>query len=91
MPKIFSVRRMPNFFENFPVVLTDKDDIVRADISFWRSESKFSFGETGVTVSFLGGVLDGQTFTDPFSVKKFAHLACGDPLFKEVNRRQSPP
>ena len=76
---------MPNFFENFPLVLTDKDDIVRADIPFRRSESKFSFEQTGVTVSFLGGVLDGQTFTDPFLVKKFAYLAQQGEIF-EFNR-----
>jgi photosystem II CP47 chlorophyll apoprotein len=70
-----SVRRMPNFFETFPVVLTDKDDIVRADIPFRRAESKFSFEQTGVNVSFLGGALNGQTFTDPFTVKKYARRA----------------
>jgi len=26
-----TVRRLPNFFETFPVILTDKDGIVRAD------------------------------------------------------------
>jgi len=70
-----TVRRMPAFFENFPVVLTDKDDIVRADIPFRRAESKFSFEQSGVTVSFLGGRLDGQTFTDPFNVKQYARKA----------------
>jgi photosystem II CP47 chlorophyll apoprotein len=70
-----SVRRMPNFFETFPVVLTDSDGIVRADIPFRRSESKLSFEQSGVTVSFYGGALDGQTFSDPPSVKKFARKA----------------
>ncbi|AFY30755.1 photosystem II chlorophyll-binding protein CP47 [Calothrix sp. PCC 7507] len=77
-----SVRRMPNFFENFPVVLTDNDDIVRADIPFRRSESKFSFEQTGVNVSFFGGALDGQTLTDPSVVKKFARLAQQGEIFE---------
>lgn len=70
-----TVRRMPNFFETFPVVLSDKDGIVRADIPFRRSEAKYSFEQTGVTVSFYGGTLDGQTFEDPLTVKKFARRA----------------
>ncbi len=30
---------MPNFFETFPVILQDKDGVVRADIPFRRAES----------------------------------------------------
>jgi len=70
-----SVRRLPNFFENFPIVLTDKDGIVRADIPFRRAESKYSFEQAGVTVSFYGGKLDGQTITDPASVKRYARAS----------------
>jgi photosystem II CP47 chlorophyll apoprotein len=70
-----TVRRMPNFFETFPVILTDKDGVVRADIPFRRAESKTSFEQNGVTVSFYGGELDGQTFTDPAEVKKYARKA----------------
>ncbi|MEB3164668.1 MAG: photosystem II chlorophyll-binding protein CP47 [Prochlorothrix sp.] len=70
-----SVRRLPNFFENFPVILTDASGVVRADIPFRRSESQLSFEQTGVTVSFYGGALDGQTFTNPSEVKKFARRA----------------
>ncbi|KAK6770713.1 hypothetical protein RDI58_032039 [Solanum bulbocastanum] len=36
------VRRMPTFFETFPVVLVDGDGIVRADVPFRRAESKYS-------------------------------------------------
>ncbi|MBA0877490.1 hypothetical protein Goshw_014074 [Gossypium schwendimanii] len=32
--------RMPTFFETFPVVLVDKDEIVRADVPFRRAKSK---------------------------------------------------
>jgi photosystem II CP47 chlorophyll apoprotein len=70
-----TVRRMPNFFETFPIIMTDKDGVVRADIPFRRSESKFSVEQTGVTVSFYGGELGGQTFSDGPSVKKFARKA----------------
>jgi photosystem II CP47 chlorophyll apoprotein len=70
-----SVRRLPNFFETFPVILTDADGVVRADIPFRRAESKYSFEQAGITASFYGGALAGQTFTDPPSVKKFARKA----------------
>lgn len=76
-----TVRRMPNFFENFPVVLTDKDGVVRADIPFFKSEAKYSVEQTGVTVSFFGGKLNGQTFKDPKLVKKYARQAqLGEPF-----------
>jgi photosystem II CP47 chlorophyll apoprotein len=76
-----TVRRMPNFFETFPVVLSDKDGIVRADIPFRRAESRYSFEQAGVTVSFYGGELDGQTFDDPATVKKYARKAqLGEPF-----------
>jgi photosystem II CP47 chlorophyll apoprotein len=67
-----SVRRMPAFFETFPVVLIDKDGIIRADIPFRRAESKYSIEQVGVTVDFYGGKLNGQSFKDAPTVKKFA-------------------
>jgi photosystem II CP47 chlorophyll apoprotein len=76
-----SVRRLPNFFENFPVILTDADGIVRADIPFRKAESKYSFEQAGVTVSFYGGALGGQTITDPATVKRYARAAqLGEPF-----------
>jgi photosystem II CP47 chlorophyll apoprotein len=75
------VRRLPNFFENFPIILADADGVVRADIPFRRSESKLSFEQTGVQVSFFGGALDGQTFTDPALVKRYARQSqLGEPF-----------
>jgi len=75
------LRRLPNFFETFPVVLTDADGVVRADIPFRRAESALSIEQTGVTVSFLGGALDGQTFSDPLDVKRYARKAqLGEPF-----------
>lgn len=70
-----NVRRMPNFFETFPVILTDADGVVRADIPFRRAESKLSVEQGGVKVAFYGGALDGQTFDDPAIVKKYARKA----------------
>jgi photosystem II CP47 chlorophyll apoprotein len=67
-----TVRRMPTFFETFPVILLDKDGVVRADIPFRRAESKYSIEQVGVSVSFYGGELDGVTFNDPSTVKKYA-------------------
>jgi photosystem II CP47 chlorophyll apoprotein len=77
-----TVRRMPNFFETFPVILTDKDGVVRADIPFRRAESKYSFEQVGVTATFYGGALDGQTFTDPAVVKRYARKAQLGELFE---------
>ena len=69
------VRRMPTFFETFPVLLIDKDGVVRADVPFRRAESKYSIEQVGVSVSFYGGELDGVTFSDPSTVKKYARRA----------------
>jgi photosystem II CP47 chlorophyll apoprotein len=69
------VRRMPTFFETFPVVLLDKDGVVRADVPFRKAESKYSIEQVGVSVTFYGGELDGLTFTDPATVKKYARKA----------------
>jgi photosystem II CP47 chlorophyll apoprotein len=75
------VRRLPNFFETFPVVLTNAEGEIKADIPFRRAESKYSFEQQGVTVSFLGGELDGQTFTNSADVKKYARKAqLGEPF-----------
>lgn len=67
-----SVRRMPTFFETFPVLLIDKNGTVKADIPFRRAESKYSIEQVGVTVKFFGGELDGLSFNDPAIVKKYA-------------------
>jgi photosystem II CP47 chlorophyll apoprotein len=69
------VRRMPTFFETFPVLLIDKSGVVRADVPFRRAESKYSIEQVGVSVSFYGGELDGVNFVDPATVKKYARRA----------------
>ncbi|KAL2223527.1 UNVERIFIED_CONTAM: Photosystem II CP47 reaction center protein, partial [Sesamum indicum] len=66
---------MPTFFETFPVVLVDGDGIVRADVPFRRAESKYSVEQVGVTVEFYGGELNGVSYSDPATVKKYARRA----------------
>ncbi|MEM9944854.1 MAG: photosystem II chlorophyll-binding protein CP47 [Cyanobacteria bacterium P01_D01_bin.36] len=76
-----TVRRLPNFFETFPVVLVDKDNVLRADIPFRRAESKYNFEQTGVVVDFYGGELDGQHIEDSAAVKRYARKAqLGEPF-----------
>jgi photosystem II CP47 chlorophyll apoprotein len=75
------VRRIPNFFENFPVLMTDADGVLRADIPFRKAESQYSVEQSGVTVTFQGGKLNGQSFSDPTDVKKYARAAqLGEPF-----------
>jgi photosystem II CP47 chlorophyll apoprotein len=80
--RVLSVRRLPNFFESFPVILTDSEGVVRADIPFRRAESRYSFEQAGITASFYGGALNGQTFKDPTQVKQFARKAQGGEIFE---------
>ncbi|QCE14657.1 photosystem II CP47 chlorophyll apoprotein [Vigna unguiculata] len=69
------VRRMPTFFETFPVVLVDRDRIVRANVPFRRVESKYSVEQVGLIVEFYGGELNGVSYSDPATVKKYARRA----------------
>jgi photosystem II CP47 chlorophyll apoprotein len=70
-----AVRRMPAFFETFPVILADKEGIIRADIPFRRAESKLSIEQVGVTCNFYGGKLGGKVFKNAPVVKKYARKA----------------
>lgn len=45
-----AIRRMPAFFETFPVILIDQGGTVRADIPFRRAESRYSMEETNVVL-----------------------------------------
>ena len=80
-----TARRTPTFFETFPVILVDKDGIIRADIPFRRAESKYSIEQVGVSLSFYGGKLNGQIFNDAPTIKKFARKAQLGEIF-EFNR-----
>jgi photosystem II CP47 chlorophyll apoprotein len=70
-----SVRRMPTFFETFPVLLIDSGGTLRADIPFRRAESLYSIEQCNISVSFYGGVLSGTTATSPSTVKNYARKA----------------
>jgi photosystem II CP47 chlorophyll apoprotein len=83
------VVRIPSFFETFPVLLVDEEGIVRADVPFRRAESKYSISQKGVYVKFYGGSIDGETFTDPTVVAKYARRAqLGEPF--EFDRASLP-
>ncbi|KAM7528502.1 hypothetical protein LguiB_031912 [Lonicera macranthoides] len=69
------VRRMPTFFETFSVVLVDGDEIVRANVPFRRAKSKYSVEQVGVTVKFYGAELNGVSYRDPATMKKYARRA----------------
>ena len=70
-----TVRRMPAFFETFPVVLVDQGGTVRADIPFRRAESRYSIEQTNVTLYFSGGILSGSEYSSPPLVKSYARKA----------------
>jgi photosystem II CP47 chlorophyll apoprotein len=70
-----SVRRMPAFFETFPVLLVDQGGTLRADIPFRRAESRYSIQQMGVVVYFLGGILSGTEYSTPSLVKSYARKA----------------
>jgi len=70
-----TVRRMPAFFETFPVILIDQGGTVRADIPFRRAESRYSIEQTNVILYFSGGILSGSEFSTPSLVKSYARKA----------------
>lgn len=74
------VRRMPAFFETFPVVLVDQGGTVRCDIPFRRSDSRYSVEQTNLVVYIAGGILNGVEYSKPSIVK----LYCRKSQFGEV-------
>lgn len=69
-----AVRRMPAFFETFPVVLVDGRGLVRAVIPFRRAESRFAVGDS-MRLSFFGGVFSGSVTRGPSLAKNAARKA----------------
>jgi photosystem II CP47 chlorophyll apoprotein len=63
---------MPVFFETFPVILIDKGGTIRADIPFRRAESRYSIEQVGVTLGFLGSVLNLVGYSISSLVKIYA-------------------
>jgi len=70
-----TVRRMPAFFETFPVILIDLSNTVRADIPFRRAESRHSINHTHVCLYFSGGILSATEYSTPSLVKLYARKA----------------
>lgn len=68
-------RRMPSFFETFPVILVDGNGIVRADQPFRRAESKYALERMKVQVVILGGALGGLKLTSRQAVGSVARNA----------------
>jgi photosystem II CP47 chlorophyll apoprotein len=76
-----NVRRMPAFFETFPVLLVDRGGTVRADIPFRRNMSKYSIEQICVQVEVVGGVDHGTFTAVPSLVKYFARRSQFGELF----------
>jgi photosystem II CP47 chlorophyll apoprotein len=69
------VRRMPTFFETFPVLIVDRAGTVTADVPFRRSESKYALDQVPVSVTINGGNLNGAHFGSRTSVAQLARRA----------------
>jgi len=76
-----AVRRMPAFFEGFPVILIDAGGSLRADIPFRRASSSLSIEQTGVVLFFLGGILNATEYSRPSLVKSYARKALNGEIF----------
>lgn len=77
--RLLAPRRMPAFFESFPVLLVDERGLPRAVIPFRRSDSKYavsgSAGLGSVSASFAGGTFDLRALRAASAVKAFARKA----------------
>ncbi|KAB2017098.1 hypothetical protein ES319_D08G137200v1 [Gossypium barbadense] len=56
-------------------ICRDKDGRELFGCPFRRAESKYSVEQLGVTVEFYGGELNGVSYSDPATVKKYARRA----------------
>lgn len=77
-----SVRRMPAFFERFPLLLIDRSGTVRADIAFRRAESRYSIEERKIRLALAGGVLNARDLASPSLVKDYARKAQFGEIFR---------
>lgn len=69
------IRRMPAFFETFPVILIDQGGTLRADVPFRRAESRYSIEQTSIALYFSGGILNSTEYRSPSLVKSYARKA----------------
>jgi len=72
---VLVVRRMPAFFETFPVLLVDQAGEVRADIAFRRADARFSIESRGIYGASEAGVLGKHRFRAASLVKSLARKA----------------
>jgi photosystem II CP47 chlorophyll apoprotein len=68
-----TVRRLPPFFESFPLLLIDQRGRLRSDIPFRRAQSSYSIEQTSnLNVRFLGGILDCRDYSRSTIIKGYA-------------------
>jgi len=72
---VLLVRRMPAFFETFPVILVDEAGEVRAALSNRRADARFSIESRGISASLEGGILGKQYLRTASLVKSLARKA----------------
>ena len=84
-----TVRRMPAFFETFPVILVDQGGTVRSDIPFRRAESRYSIEQANVILIFSGGILSGSEYSSPSLVKSYARKSQFGQIFTFDKRSSS--
>lgn len=68
-------RRMPAFFESFPVLLVDARGLPRAVIPFRRADSKYAVSGGSAGAAFAGGTFDRSALAAAAAVKAFARKA----------------
>lgn len=68
-------RRMPSFFETFPVLFVNSSGTVVADQPFRRAEAKYALESVKLRVTIHGGALDGVQLTSPVTVSALARTA----------------
>lgn len=68
-------RRMPSFFETFPVLFLDREGVLRADQPFRRAEAKYAIDALGLQVLILGGALSGVQLDSPATTAAVARIA----------------
>lgn len=74
--KLLYVRRIPTFFETFPIILFNSQGLVQADIPFRRSESKYAITKISqIRVLFVGRELRRTVFKNSKVISQYARRA----------------
>jgi photosystem II CP47 chlorophyll apoprotein len=82
-----TVRRLPSFYETFPVLLEDEKGVLRADIPFRRAESRFSIEQLGVKCVLYGLGGKEQYIASSSAVKQYARRAQLGEIFEFTRGR----